>query len=286
MRRGGSSGKLRRLRLGGVDRHRPALLRDQIEPDLDLGALVDAGARGAHAAAVHLDDLPHQREPDAEPAVGAVEGAVDLGEEVEDVAQHLRRNADPVVAHRDHRLVLLGMELEPDAPAFRGVLGGVVEEVADHLGQAGGVALHLERARRQRHHQLLAARVDQRPRGLDRARDHRGEVDRLALQRDLAARDARDVEQVVDQPRQLVDLALDDVARARALLVGQLLEPHQLHRVADRRQRVAQLVRQHGQELVLAAVGLAELLLALAQARGRGLELGGALARRGSRARG
>ena len=45
--------------------------------------------------------------------MGTVEGAVDLSEEVEDVAQHLRRDADPAVAHRDHRLVLLGMELEP-----------------------------------------------------------------------------------------------------------------------------------------------------------------------------
>ena len=37
-------------------------------------------------------------------------------------------------------------------------------------------------------------------------------------------------------------------------------QPEQVHGVTDRRQRVAQLVAEHGQELVLAAVGLGQLL--------------------------
>ena len=41
----------------------------------------------------------------------------------------------------------------------------------------------------------------------------------------------------------------------------------QVERVADRRQRIAQLVRQRREELVLQAVGIAQLLRQLAEAR-------------------
>ena len=71
---------------------------------------------------------------------------------------------------------------------------------------------------------------------------------------DLAARDARDVEQVVDQARQVPHLALDD--RALAFAGVDAAQAHQLQRGQDRRQRVAQLVAEHGQELVLGAVGV------------------------------
>ena len=82
-----------------------------------------------------------------------------------------------------------------------------------------------------------------------------------------AARDARHVEQVVDQPRQVLDLARGDVARrGLARLVG----AGELRRTAprcDRGERVAQLVRERGEELVLAPVGLAQRALRRAGAR-------------------
>ena len=115
------------------------------------------------------------------------------------------------------------------------------------------VAVHAQAAPRHVDRQRVGALLEQRAGHLDRLRDHLGELDELGLQLDLAARDARDVEQVVDQPRQVVDLALDDGALAlRARLAAQ---PHQLQRRQDRRQRVAQLVAEHRQELVLRAVG-------------------------------
>ena len=42
-------------------------------------------------AAVQLDDVPHDRQPDAQPAVRARAGAVGLAEAVEDVRQERRR---------------------------------------------------------------------------------------------------------------------------------------------------------------------------------------------------
>ena len=58
-----------------------------------------------------------------------------------------------------------------------------------------------------------------------------------------------------------------------ALRLGQFLEPQQVHRRPDGRQRISDLVRQHGQEFVLAAVGLPQRLFPIAQIRGRGLQL-------------
>ena len=82
----------------------------------------------------------------------------------------------------------------------------------------------------------------------------------------LAARDAGDIEQVVDEPDELSHLPLDDVARpVAALLVGGQLEDG--HGVVDGGERVAELVGQHGQELILAAVVLAEGLRPVAPAR-------------------
>src|SRR6267142_622005 len=68
------------------------------------------------------------------------------------------------------------------------------------------------------------------------------------------SRDSPDVEQVVDQPAQMVDLSLQNAARLRDL-AGIVRRPaHDLKTGADRRHRVAQLVRQDRQELGLATI--------------------------------
>ena len=71
---------------------------------------------------------------------------------------------------------------------------------------------------------------------------------------DLAARDARDVEQVVDEPGEVVDLALDDLATRGS---SSPAHAHQLERGDDRRERIAELVAEHREELVLPLLRLA-----------------------------
>ena len=56
--------------------------------------------------------------------------------------------------------------------------------------------------------------LERRAGRLDGGEDGRREIDRLLPQRDLSARDAAHVQQVVHQPGQVVDLALDDAGRA------------------------------------------------------------------------
>ena len=136
--------------------------------------------------------------------------------------QQLRRNADAVVAHADLDVASPSRSrAEHDAAARVGVLRGVVEQVAEHLRQAREIALHVERVvghveRRAR----AAARSISGCIGLDaRAPRSSPTVDRLAAEVDLAAGDARDVEQVVDQARQVLHLPLDHIARPGELRV-------------------------------------------------------------------
>ena len=127
-----------------------------------------------------------------------------------------------------------------------------MQDVRHHLHQPGRVAFDGDQLVGELDGQRVPAGVHCRPGGLDRARDDRPEQHRFALQRDHPAGDPRHVEQVVDQADQVLDLPLDDVAGAAPVRLAQLLQPQQLHGRADRRQRVAQLVGEHGQELVLA----------------------------------
>ena len=76
------------------------------------------------------------------------------------------------------------------------------------------------------------------------------DVHALGHQHDLAARDARHVEQVVDQPDHVLELPLDDAARPDDLRILRLALHEHVRGIAQRRQRIAQLVRQHRQELV------------------------------------
>jgi hypothetical protein len=88
------------------------------------------------------------------------------------------------------------------------------------------------------------------PRRFHGAADDGPEVDRLAAQRDLAAGDAADVEQVVHEAAQVAHLPLDDLAGPGRGGIGLFLRAHHGHGVTDGREGVAQLVAEHGQELV------------------------------------
>jgi hypothetical protein len=74
----------------------------------------------------------------------------------------------------------------------------------------------------------------------------------------IIPRDARDVEKIVDQPHHVVELPVhraDDAGRVRR----QVRQPEQVVDAgAERRERIAQLVRQRRDEGVLLLVRLAE----------------------------
>ena len=98
--------------------------------------------------------------------------------------------------------------------------------------------------------------ADERLQRLDGSGEDRLDLHRLLRQLDRASRDARDVEQIVDEPREMHGLAIDDVARPAQLGVVDRQARHDLDGVANRRERIAQLVREDREELVLVPVGL------------------------------
>ena len=104
----------------------------------------------------------------------------------------------------------------------------------------------------------MPAGVEEGPARLDGLLDDLAEIEQRPLDLDLAARDAGDVEQIVDEASEVPALAFDDVDAPGGVahLAGRLAEDGD--GVADRGERIAELVGQHRQELVLAAIGLAE----------------------------
>ena len=99
----------------------------------------------AMRAAVHLDELLDDRQPDAEPALGAGERAVPLGEELEHLGELLGRDADAPVPDADDDLVRPRCgPMSRMWPAVLAVLGRVVQQVHHHLLEPGRVGVDPE----------------------------------------------------------------------------------------------------------------------------------------------
>jgi hypothetical protein len=219
-------------------------------------AFAGAVALRADLAAVHFHQLPHQRQADTQAAARALERSVGLHEEFEDLVEQMRRNADALVADAHANDVAFHRCLEPDAAIELAVLAGVVEKIGEHLRQALGIGVEVMLARRQIHHQVLAGVVDGRARGLDGVIEHGAQHHAPLAHLQAPARDARDVEQIIDQAHQLAQLALHDVHRVGGR--SAVADLQQSQRVANRRERVAQFVRKGGEEFVLAPIGVAQ----------------------------
>ena len=146
------------------------------------------------------------------------------------------------------------------------------QQIADHLREPDHVAVDLQRLRRRIDRHRLPPCGDHRPRGLERALDDILCDQALPLQLDLVAGDARDVQQVVDEAREMRGLPLQDAAHLPdgRRLVGARAKNRR--DVEDRRERIAQLVRQHREELVLAPVRLQQQRLAVEELAMRDLQ--------------
>ena len=155
--------------------------------------------------------------------------------------------------------------LEPrrqrDPAAGLGVLGGVGQQVDQDLLEPGRVGLEPQAAAAgdRRPGRGTAASISGRAASTARV-DDRGELDRLLAELDLAPGDPRDVQQVVDEPGEVPAPAARSPPGSTPGRASEVDRSGRLDGVADRRQRVAQLVGEHRQELVLAAVGLGQLL--------------------------
>ena len=97
-------------------------------------------------------------------------------------------------------------------PRRVGVFRGVGQEIRQHLRQPNGVRIERRQLRRQLDGQAVLSGRDQGARGFNRGVDDSAEIDALHSEMHLALRDARDVQQVVQQPRHVLHLPMNDLA--------------------------------------------------------------------------
>ena len=175
-------------------------------------------------------------------------------------ALHLGRDADAGVSHPQDGLIAFAAERDRDPAAGLGVLGGVVEQVRHDLLQPGRVAFDPERLGREIDRELVPERLDQGQRRLDGMVDDRAEIDRLLAELDLSPRDPRDVEEDLRAAASCAGSAVRAISSDSSIRrISRDLQANDLEGVRQGRQRVAQLVGQHRQELVLALARLLQL---------------------------
>ena len=232
----------------------------------ELGSLACSFAVCANVATVELDQLLGQCEPQTEPSLAAIERRFPLHEGLEQMCERLFGHTGPAISHDDGRMfrrrICGNANPGPASPARE--LGRVAQQVAHYLGQPCRVGIYQQWLRRQLALDRDSILLEERAMVVDSSTNQIIQLNPPPLKPDLASADARDVEQVVDQPGQVLDLAIDHGIRASRLLTAWDGSSQHIQTVANRRQRVAQFVREHGHELVLAPVRLPQLGFALA----------------------
>ena len=204
-------------------------------------------------AAVKRREPPRERQAQAQPSLRAIERPGPLRERIE----YVDRSSAGTPGHRLHsnfRLGAVGTRGERHVAAAGRVLGGVGQQVGDHLHESIVVAIERQSRRGHVHAERVPVPLHERARHVHGTVDHEAHLGPGAPERHLAARQAGEVEQVVDQPGHVADLALEDLALAREDV--RIAHLHQFQRGQRRRQRIAELVAERGEEVVLGLVGV------------------------------
>src|SRR5687768_13135379 len=101
-----------------------------------------------------------EREADAEAALSTVSADIELREHLEYLRELRIRYADAGVAHAHDCVVTFTGDGHGDAPATRCVLGRIVEEVRNHLGDTRRIDNDHDRLGRRHEDDLLRVRLD------------------------------------------------------------------------------------------------------------------------------
>ena len=157
----------------------------------------------------------HEGQAKAEAAARAVQPRFRLLENVEDVGKHLRIDADARIGDINRRDAAFRVEadLHRNRAARRGKFVGIVKQVPDHLHEARGIALHPQRRVGQAELDRQLAFLDNNAVIVDRLPHEAHDIAALLAQQHLPAREARGIEQIVDEARHMRHLPVDDVAQ-------------------------------------------------------------------------
>ena len=221
---------------------------------------------------VHFDQALGDREPQPEAAELARHARILLLEGVEYPGDGLGLDADAAVVDLDDDMRLLAIAAYADASSLGCELDGVVDEVPQDLLQARDVSVHPVGALFDVHAEMKLARFDIRRTILDHAFNGRAYIYGLAFEADLALDDPGQVEQVIDEARLELDIAADDLQVMARVLGQTVFTLHDLHGGKHRGEGRSQLMREHGEKLILGPVGLLRGFLRTLCARRRHLQ--------------
>ena len=198
------------------------------------------------------DETADDGQAQTQPALRAIQRLARLREHVEDARLHRRVDADAGVANADDHRVRVAARADLNRSSGLGVFGGVGQEIRHNLRKALSVGVNRAAAPGHANVEMVLALLEQGAGGFDRVGDDVGQLHVLFLEVDLSARDAGHVEEVADEADEVADLPLDD--RALALGGVDAAQLHELQRRQDGGERIAQLVAEHRDELVLRTI--------------------------------
>ena len=221
-------------------------------------ALISPGALRADAAILEFDEVAGDGESEPEPAEAARAGVFLLDEGLEDIAQHLRLDADARVGDLDEQRFFIFCRVaraHGDDAAGRGEFHGVLEHVPENLLHAHDIGFDgmLWRGKVERDLDLPLLRFAAE--GVASVTQRGVGVEWMKIEAQLAAGDARDIEQIIDELRLECDgLANNlDVTSHTWRQLGVISERGGEEQCGI--ERCAQLVRKRGEELVLGPRG-------------------------------
>ena len=206
-------------------------------------ALALAGALGPDAAAVHLDELLDDGEPQAQAAVPPRRAGVGLAEAVEDVREELGLDAHAGVDDADLDVRVDPLQEHLHLAALGRELHGVGEQVPDDLLEPGEVAGDGAGERIEHLVDADALGVGRRHDGGEGGLDDLGELQPLDVEAEVAGDDAGDVEQVLDELGLDLGVPLDGREPFLQVLGVDLAGAEDLGPAEDGVERRAQLVR-------------------------------------------
>jgi hypothetical protein len=162
---------------------------------------------------MELDEPLDNREPEAQATVRPLERLAALHERREELWEHVRIDPYAAVTDVEHRRLAVPCERYGDAAPRRREFYRIGEQVAYHLHEARRVGDEPQRLARELQLERDPARFEAGRVIFDRVPRKVAEIDRFAMEIDPAARDPRDVQQVIDDP---------DEADTRTLIIASL----------------------------------------------------------------
>ena len=127
-------------------------------------------------SSVQFREPLYQSQSNPQSALRAVQRSLCLREQLQKMRQKCRGDADAAVAHANDELVgrlqppapAHQVDGQPDVTAFRGVLGGIVEQVHYNLFETRARRARRDHLRRQRYRKFMPTLFDQRLNGFHR----------------------------------------------------------------------------------------------------------------------